>query len=156
MVLSRTTLYALNLTYLLTHFDFCHIVLSEAEDSDDEVVEVEQEEAVASSNRHSSPLPVSAEKSKTRGQHAKKERKAPPREVEESCGSVQKTARIECSIEGCNRKAAGNGRCKSKHGGRDYCSYEGCTKQARKGGVCVKHGERREIKGEHVPLGGET
>ena len=66
------------------------------------------------------------------------------REVEESNGSDKKTARIECSVEGCTRKAAGNGRCKADHGGYNLCSQEGCTKQAQKGGVCIKHGAKRQ------------
>ena len=64
------------------------------------------------------------------------------REVEESSGSVQKAARVECSVEGCTRKAAGNGRCRAKHGGQyvKTCSYDGCTKAVKNGGVCHRHG----------------
>ena len=61
-------------------------------------------------------------------------------EVGESNESVKKVARIECSVEGCARKAAGNGRCRREHGGFDLCSQEGCTKKVQKGGVCVRHG----------------
>ena len=63
------------------------------------------------------------------------------REKEESNGSVEKTARIECSIEGCNRKAADSGKCRKKHNGYNYCSQEGCTKAVQKGGVCRSHKE---------------
>ena len=91
------------------------------------------------------------------------------KEVDESNGSVHKTDRIIkyttkkrgrpnsllkrrrrsngkgyvyiCKYEGCNRKAAENGRCRVEHNGYDYCSYEGCTNRAlnKKGGVCMRH-----------------
>ena len=64
------------------------------------------------------------------------------REGEEINGTVQKTARRECSVEGCTRKAAGNGRCGAEHGGKNLCSQKGCTKYAKKGGVCLKHGAK--------------
>lgn len=51
-----------------------------------------------------------------------------------------------CSVEGCNRKAADNGKCKAIHGGRNYCSHaDGCTKAAHKGGLCIKHGAKKKI-----------
>jgi len=59
---------------------------------------------------------------------------------EKECRSVQKTVHRICSVEGCDRKAAGNGRCRKIHGGRNYCSQDGCTNKAQKGGVCMKHG----------------
>ena len=49
---------------------------------------------------------------------------------------VQETT---CSIEGCSRKAADNGKCKREHGGWDYCSHEGCTNAVVKGGVCIAY-----------------
>ena len=68
------------------------------------------------------------------------------REVEERIGSTQKTARIECSVEGCNRKAADSGTCMKKHKGYKHCSQDGCTKHIQKGGVCVKHGAIKKPK----------
>ena len=64
------------------------------------------------------------------------------REVEESSVSVKKNARIECSVQGCNRKAADSGTCGAKHNGYNHCSQDGCTNKAQKGGVCVRHGAK--------------
>ena len=61
------------------------------------------------------------------------------RELEESNGSVQKTAHIICSVEGCTRKAADSGKCK-KHNGYYHCKQQGCTKASQNGGVCIRHG----------------
>jgi len=61
------------------------------------------------------------------------------REKEES-KSVKKTTHRICSVEGCNRKAAGNGTCFAKHKGYNHCKHEGCNKVAKKGGVCMRHG----------------
>jgi len=75
------------------------------------------------------------------------------REVVESNGSSsQKATRIECSVEGCNGKAADNGRCKTNHGGRNYCSQGGCTNLEVKGGVCRRHLEFAIVKekGPHM------
>ena len=70
----------------------------------------------------------------------KKRRSKRKREAEESDVSVEKAARIECSVEGCTGKAADSGTCKWKHGGWNYCSHEGCTNQVRNRGVCIRHG----------------
>jgi len=67
-------------------------------------------------------------------------------EVEESNGSAKKTARVECSVEGCTRKAADSGTCRKKHKGYNYCNHEGCIKEARKGGVCNRHKEFAIVK----------
>jgi len=76
-------------------------------------------------------------------QHTRKKKRSycnkRKREVE-SNKPVQKVIRIECSVEGCNRKAAGNGRCRTDHGGYNLCSQEECTNKAQKGGVCARHG----------------
>jgi len=58
------------------------------------------------------------------------------REVEESNGIEQ------CSIEGCNRKAADSGTCKTKHKGYNLCRHDGCTNRSKKGGVCIRHGAK--------------
>ena len=72
-------------------------------------------------------------------QHITKKRK---RGVEESNESIQKSARIECSVEGCSYKAADSGTCKTKHKGYNLCKEEGCTNQSKKGGVCYIHGAK--------------
>ena len=38
--------------------------------------------------------------------------------------TVPKTDRVECSVEGCNRKAAESGTCFKKHRGYKYCTHE--------------------------------
>lgn len=48
-----------------------------------------------------------------------------------------------CSVDGCNRKAADNGKCKAKHGGCNYCSHEDCTSIAKVGGRCFRHFDGR-------------
>ena len=48
-----------------------------------------------------------------------------------------------CSVEGCNRKAASNGKCMMKHGGRNYCKVDGCTTFAKVGGCCLRHFDGR-------------
>jgi len=48
-----------------------------------------------------------------------------------------------CSVEGCNRKAAANGKCKAIHGGRNYCKEDGCTRLAKVGGLCFRHFDER-------------
>jgi len=77
-------------------------------------------------------------------QHTRKKKRSRSKrkreEVEESNRFVQKTARIECSVEGCTGKAADSGTCMKKHKGYKHCSQEGCTNRAKKGGVCIKHG----------------
>ena len=65
------------------------------------------------------------------------------RDIKEKNGYVQKTVRIECSVEGCTRKAADSGKCKTKHGGRYLCKHERCTTKVQKGGVCIQHGAKR-------------
>ena len=47
---------------------------------------------------------------------------------------------LQCSIEGCTRKAADSGTCKTDHGGYYHCKQEGCTNKAVQGGVCSRHG----------------
>jgi len=71
------------------------------------------------------------------------------REEEESNESVKQTARIECSVEGCKRKAADSGTC-SKHGGYNYCSQDGCTNRVHSGGVCRRHREFAIKKTAHM------
>ena len=68
-------------------------------------------------------------------------RKRKEGKVIESNGSVDKAARIECSVEGCTGKAADSGTCGAKHGGYKYCSQEDCTSRVWKGGVCRSHKE---------------
>jgi len=68
------------------------------------------------------------------------------REVEKSNRSVEKATRIECSVEGCTRKAADSGTCKTKHGGRNYCSQDGCTNYSQKGGVCIRHARKKDYR----------
>jgi hypothetical protein len=70
-------------------------------------------------------------------------RKKAKRELKKRNRSVQKTDHIECSVEGCSRKAADNGKCKREHGGRNHCSQDGCTNALVKGGVCIKHGAKK-------------
>ena len=75
-------------------------------------------------------------------QRCTKKKRKRKREVGESNESIKKTAYIECSVEGCNRKAADSGTCSRKHKGYKYCSYEGCTNKTQKGGVCIRHGAK--------------
>jgi len=79
-------------------------------------------------------------------QHMRKKKRSRSKrkreEVEESNRSVQKTARMECSVDGCTRKAADSGTCKKKHKGYNYCRQDGCTKRVQKEGVCIKHGAK--------------
>jgi len=56
--------------------------------------------------------------------------------------AIFKGPHVICSVEGCNRKATGNGRCRTEHGGYDLCSQDGCTNQAVRGGVCIRHGAK--------------
>jgi len=117
-----------------------HFISSDAEDSD-EVVVVEQKKEAMPSNRRSSQLPVSANQFKGSAQRSRKKRKAPPSELEEnSSGSAQKAARIECSEKGCTVNALDSGKC-WKHKGYKYCSQDRCTSRALKGGVCIRHEE---------------
>jgi len=82
-------------------------------------------------------LPIKeAEVRKKKRSRSKRKRE----EVEESNRSSQKTARMECSVEGCTGKAADSGTCKYKHGGYDHCKHEGCTNQVINKGVCQRHG----------------
>jgi len=67
------------------------------------------------------------------------------REAEEINGTIQKTARVECSVEGFTGKAADSGTCSTKHRGYKHCSQDGCTNQVQNRGVCVKHGAKVEI-----------
>jgi len=99
----------------------------EASTDDECSGEIEEVESRRKSSRRSVDI------QRTKKRHCSKRK----REVD---GSVKKTARIECSVEGCSRKAAGNGRCKAEHKGYNLCIREGCTKKRVKGGVCIKHG----------------
>ena len=62
------------------------------------------------------------------------------REAEESNRSVQKTARVECSVEGCKRKVLDSGKC-WKHKGYNYCSQDGCTNRSQREGFVKVMGQ---------------
>ena len=66
--------------------------------------------------------------------------------VEESNRSVQTTARIECSVEGCTGTAADSGTCMHKHKGYNHCKEEGCTNRIVNRGVCIKHGAVKKVR----------
>ena len=51
--------------------------------------------------------------------------------AEESNESIQKSARIKCSVEGCKRKVLDSGKC-WKHKGYKYCNHDGCTMQLKR------------------------
>ena len=79
---------------------------------------------------------VDAQRTRKRRYCSKRKRES----KEESNGSVQKAARIECSLEGCTLKAADSGTC-WKHKGYNHCSQGDCTNRVWKGGVCRSHKE---------------
>ena len=80
--------------------------------------------------------------SKKKRRHSGKRKRELEKSNNSNDESVKKIARIECSVEGCTGKAAGNGRCRRKHNGYDLCSHDGCTNQVKSRGVCARHGAK--------------